>query len=302
MQDGAFVPPSEQPGEPRGVTSNPGKRSASLFPQLTPLIGREREVAVVCALLGHPNVRLLVLTGPGGVGKTRLSLQIATDLVDAFPDGVHVVPLAPISTADLVLPTIAQVLGLGESADRPAIERLNDYLQDRHLLLLLDNFEQAITAAPLLAELLQSCPYLKVLVTSREALRIRGTYEFPVPPLALPDLKHLPDSETLSHYASISLFTQLALAIKPDFALTQASARAIAEICIRLDGLPLAIELAAARIKLLPPEALLARVGHRLQVLSSGDRDLPVRQQTLRNTIKWSYDLLDAGEQRLFRC
>ena len=302
MLDGAIVPPSEQPGKPRRVPSSPGKRSTALFPQLTPLIGREREVAGVCDLLARPNVRLLVLTGAGGVGKTRLSLQIATDLVDAFPDGVHVVPLAPISTADLVLPTIAQVLGLGESADLPAIERLNDYLQDRHLLLLLDNFEQVITAAPLLAELLQSCPHLKMLVTSREALRIHGAYEFPVPPLALPDLKHLPDIETLSHYASLALFTQLALAIKPDFVLTQASARAIAEICIRLDGLPLAIELAAARIKLLPPEALLARLGRRLQVLSSGDRDLPVRQQTLRNTIKWSYDLLDAGEQRLFRC
>src|SRR2546430_1093327 len=302
MLDGAIVPPSEQPGKPRWVPSSPGKRSAALFPQLTPLIGREREVAGVCDLLARPNVRLLVLSGAGGVGKTRLSLQIATDLVDAFPSGCHVVLASPISPADLVLPNIAQLLGLGESADLPAIERLNDYLQDRHLLLLLDNFEQVIQGSPLRAELPKSWLHPKTLVTSRGALRIPGAYEFPGPPLALPDLKHLPDIETLSHYASLALFTQLAFAIKPDFVLTQASARAIAEICIRLDGLPLAIELAAARIKLLPPEALLARLGRRLQVLSSGDRDLPVRQQTLRNTIKWSYDLLDAGEQRLFRC
>lgn len=292
---------SGQLGKPELLTNGLNKPSSMLLAPLTALIGREQEVATVCSLLGRPELRLLVLTGPGGVGKTRLGLQVAMDLATAFADGIRFIPLASISNPDLVLPTIAHTLGPGDSAELSVLEQLVAYLQAKHLLLFLDNFEQVIDAAPLLAELLQACPSLKALVTSRELLRIRGAYEFPVLPLELPDIKSLPDVETLSHFPAITLFAQRALAIKSDFALTKANARAIAEICARLDGLPLAIELAAARIKLLPAEALLARLEHRLQVLTGGQYDLPARQQTLRNTMKWSYDLLDEEEQRLFR-
>lgn len=273
--------------------------TSNLPAQLTPLIGREQEVATLCAMLRRSDVRLLTLTGMGGIGKTRLSLEVALALLGEFVDGVWFVPLAPVSDPELVIPTIAQTLGLREAGDWPLMERLQSHLAGRHLLLLLDNFEQVTPAARSLIDLLAACPALKIVVTSRAVLHVRGEHEFQVAPLALPDLKNVSESSALSHYAAIALFVQHAQTIKPDFQLTPANARTIAEICLRLDGLPLAIELAAARIKLLPPPALLSRLEHRLHVLSSALRDVPARQQTLRNTIAWSYDLLKPEEQRL---
>src|SRR6266487_394524 len=274
---------------------------AGLPVPLTALIGREQEVWVICDLLRQPEVRLLTITGTGGVGKTRLAFQIAQELLDDFSDGTYFVSLAPLSDPGLVLPTITQTFGLRESADHTPLTLLQAYLRNKHLLFFLDNFEQVVTAAPLLVELLRTCPHLKILVTSRTLLRVSGEHEFPVLPLAVPDLKQLPESESLSHYAAVNLFLQRAQALKPDFQLTSTNARTIAEICVHLDGLPLAIELAAARINLLTPQALLTRLSQRLQVLTSGTRDAPARQQTLRNTMEWSYHLLDASEQRLFR-
>ncbi|HZR40699.1 MAG TPA: NB-ARC domain-containing protein [Ktedonobacteraceae bacterium] len=272
-----------------------------LHTELTDIIGREQETKTACLLLQKADVRLLTITGPAGVGKTRLALHVANVLAENFGDGVRCVSLAAVADPQLVVPTIAQELGFVEAGEAPLFARLKAFLRDKRLLLLLDNFEQIIEAAPLLTELLSVCPFLKILVTSREVLHIRIEHELMVPPLALPDLRQLPDVECLSQYAAVALFVRRALAVKPDFQVTPVNAQAIAEICTRLDGLPLAIELAAARIKLLSPQLLLTRLQHRLQVLTGGARDLPRRQQTLRDTLTWSYDLLDSDEQRIFR-
>lgn len=268
--------------------------------QATALIGREREIERTLHLLDRPEVRLLTLTGPGGTGKTRLALQLAAEQIDTFADGIWFVNLAPVSNPTLVASTIAQTLGLSEAGSTPLLDSLKTYLRGKHVLLLLDNFEQVQEAAPLVADLLAATSTLKILVTSRAALHLSGEHEYAVPPLALPDPKNLPPLERLTQYEAVRLFIQRAQAVKADFEVTTANAPAVAEICVRLDGLPLAIELAAARVKLLPPQAMLARLQSRLTLLTGGARDLPHRQQTLRNTIDWSYSLLTPAEQILF--
>ncbi len=269
--------------------------------QPTPFIGREQEVQECLQLLCRDEVRLLTLTGPGGIGKTRLALQVAAQLSEVFPDGLYFVNLAPLHDPGFVVPTIAQALDLHELAEQPLLDLVKAFLREKQLLLLLDNFEQVVSAALQVAELLAACPQLKMLVTSRMALHVQAEQEVAVPPLCVPDPRHLPEVVALAQYDALALFIQRAQAVKPAFQLSHANARAVAEICRHLEGLPLAIELAAARLKLLPPQALLARLTPRLTLLSSGARDVPERQQTLRNTIAWSYQLLDVEVQRLFR-
>jgi predicted ATPase/class 3 adenylate cyclase len=269
--------------------------------QPTALIGREREILEVVRLLRQTDIRLVTLTGPGGTGKTRLALQAAAELLDEFADGVYFVDLAPISNPDLVATAIAQTLSVKESGGRPLIEDLKAYLRERQLLLLLDNFEQILNAATVVATLRAAAPKLTLLITSRTVLHLSGEYEYAVSPLALPDRARLPPIEGLTQYAAVQLFITRAQAAQAGFGVNNATAPAIAEICYRLDGLPLAIELAAARSKLFPAEDLLARlIKSGLATLTGGPRDLPARQQTLRATIAWSYDLLGAAEQRLF--
>ena len=265
---------------------------------VTPLVGREQEAAAVEDLVARGGARLVTLTGPGGVGKSRLAVEAARRLGPGFRDGARFVELASVPEADLVAPAIAAGLGLTSSAGR-LISDLRSYLRTRRLLLVLDNFEHVIGAAPLLAELLGAAPGVVVLVTSRVVLRLRGEHEFPVPALPVPAAEAGQDAIDLQDYASVSLFVQRAHAAAPGFELTGGNAEAVAEICRRLDGLPLAIELAAARVRLLSPLALLSRLGHRFSVLTGGARDLPERQRTLRNTLDWSFGLLSAGEQEM---
>src|SRR6266700_6195218 len=287
-----FTSPVETPVAPRPAPL-PLPRSR--------LIDREQELAQVKTLLQEEDVGLVTLTGPGGVGKTRLALQVAADLVPQFTDGVAFISLASLKDPTLVVPTVSRALGVSQTGDDSQDERLLEYLEPRDVLLVLDNAEQLVSAAPLAAQALELAPRLKLLVTSREPLRVRDEQIVPVPPLALPDPAHIPDLDHLVQIPAVALFVERAREARPDFALASENAAPIVEICQRLDGLPLALELAAAVLSLLPPAALLARLERRLPLLTRGARDLPERQQTLRNTIAWSYDLLEAGEQQLFR-
>jgi len=286
-------PPAESSDDQAGL------QCANLSLPPTPLIGRANELAAVKQLLRQDGVRLLTLTGPGGTGKTRLGLQTAVELAEEFADGVWFVALSAISDPALVPSAIAQALGLKENALASLQTNLKEYLRGKQMLLLLDNFEQIVAAAPMLTELLAACPQVKILITSRAALKVRWEHEFAVPPLSVPSRHDSVDS--LAQSPSVELFIERTRAVKSDFELTDDNARVVADICARLDGLPLAIELAAARARVLTPRALLQRLDQSLKLLSGGARDLPARQQTIRNTIEWSYDLLSPEEQVLFR-
>lgn len=268
---------------------------------LTPLLGREQEEAAAHQLLARDGTRLLTLTGPAGVGKTRLAVQVARDVPREVAESIVFVPLASVADPALVADAIALALRIRAAGSQPILQALKVWLQNASVLLVLDNFEHVLAAAPLVAELLTSGPRLRVVVTSRARLRVRGEYELVLPPLAVPEPDRAHTVADLERYPSVALFVQRARAVNPSFGLDAGLAPVIAEICRRLDGLPLAIELAAARTKLLPPRALLTRLEQRLDVLASGPRDLPARQQTLENAIGWSYDLLTTEEQRLFR-
>ena len=276
-----------------------GKPQHKLPVQPTPFIGRTAQIAALRDLILTPDVRLITLLGPGGTGKTRLSLQVAQALLNHFPQGVFFVPLSDDREANQFISRVAQHLGVREGG-RPLLENMKDYLREKRLLLILDNFEQLDSAAPVVAELLAAAPQLKIIVTSRIALQLHGEQEFPVPPLDLPTATEKETVEILAENEAICLFVDRACAVQPSFALTKDNASAVAEICRRLDGLPLALELAAARIKLLPPPAILSRLDDRLKLLTGGARDLPSRHQTMRNTLEWSYSLLNEQEKTLY--
>lgn len=300
-----FARTTESVRTPTRVEPAPEPAPTNLPSPLTALIGRSVDVATVCTALDRPEVRLLTLVGPPGVGKTRLSIQVASELCDQFNDGVWFVALAPIHDGDLVMPTIARALGFTEVGAQPLLERLKAALRTKRILLVLDNVEQLVDVAPPISDLLTACPQLKVLATSRIPLRLYGEHLYTVEPLALPDEASTHTVEGLMESDAIRLFVARVQAFKPDFSLTSHNAQPITDICIRLDGLPLALELAAARIARFTPEALAARLssagGDPFPLLSGGPRDLPARQQTLHSAIAWSYNLLDAARQQLFR-
>ncbi len=275
--------------------------SPGLPTQFSPLIGREDEVAAIGAMLQHGRVRLVTLNGPGGVGKTRLALQIAAEHAVKFADGVTFVPLAGLRDPAFVADEIAQSLGVRDGGDRSTKDRLTDVLRARHQLLVLDNFEHLLASAPLVTHLLERCPRLTVIATSRAPLRLAGECEVPVLPLALPKTEPVLQVEDIALSAAIRLFVERARAVNPAFALTAENSMAVAAVCHRLDGLPLAIELAAARCRLIPPSLLLPRLARRLPLLTGGRRDAPDRHRTMRDAIAWSYDILSTPEQALFR-
>jgi predicted ATPase/DNA-binding XRE family transcriptional regulator len=286
---------------PDTLDTAPGDYAPLPLP-LTSLLGREREATALVSLLQTGTHRLVTLTGAGGSGKTRLALEVGARLQGELRESVVFVDLAPLSDAALVLSSIASAIGVRERAGQPLIDMLCSALAAKRTLLLLDNFEQVLGAAAEIATLLARCPRISVLITSREALRVRGERVFPLVPLSLPEADHLSSLEVLARVPAVALFVERATANLPAFALTTDNARAVSAICRRLDGLPLAIELAAAWVNVLPPDALLDRLEKRLLLLTGGSRDLPPRQRTMRDAIGWGYDLLTPQEQTLFRC